>query len=164
MAVPSHQPDDRGRDTKGKESSLGRTTRSAHTEKAATVPHPPPMAAQHADGAVPLTRSDASSSSVRLADWARSHRSITRGSSNSGREHGKLREGAAAPMPPPARPARPRARVAVCSGSTQHLPSTFSAEATGPTVLAPRPPHGNEAALVSEPLHVELSPQRDPRS
>lgn len=35
-----------------------------------------------------LTRNDSSSFSVKLAVWARSHRSITRGSSNSAREQG----------------------------------------------------------------------------
>lgn len=35
-----------------------------------------------------LTRNDSSSFSVKLADWARSHRSITRGSSNSAGEQG----------------------------------------------------------------------------
>lgn len=35
-----------------------------------------------------LTRKDSSSFSVKLAVWARSHRSITRGSSNSAREQG----------------------------------------------------------------------------
>ena len=39
-----------------------------------------------------LTRKTSSSFSVKLADRARSHRSITRGSSNSGREQGSLRD------------------------------------------------------------------------
>lgn len=114
---------------------------------------PGPSAGSSARGAAAaLTRSDASSSSVRLADWARSHRSITRGSSNSGGERGDLRGGAAAPATPaPARPTRhahARQRAPQAPGA---LPGAFSAEATGPAVLVSDPPsrRGAKGSLTS---------------
>lgn len=78
----------RGRKEKGQDKNTN--TLSYEEKKRAENPIPLETTTE-GDTALPpsfLTRNDSSSFSVKLADWARSHRSITRGSSNSARKQG----------------------------------------------------------------------------